>query len=351
MKKPILIVGGGIAGLSIAVRLEERGIPFELIDSGINHCSKVAAGMINPMVFRRMLHSWRVQEFLPETIAFYKTLADWTGENYLKPLALRRVFAHEQEYDLWSSKQDDPAYSPYLKKINSEDMNNDSVINTFGTGMVNQAYYVSTKQLLIDLQQKYKAEERLREEKIAYADIDAENATYKRVAYENIIFCEGSHVLENPWFNYLPLQGTKGELLTVESDELNEFESINRKCFAMPLGNKQFKVGATYAWNTTEAICTAEAKKELLNHLATLTKAQVRVVNHEAGIRPTVPDRRPLLGRHPNFPKLSIFNGLGAKGFLLAPTLSKEFLDHLLQEDTLDKEVDIQRYAKFLIQD
>jgi hypothetical protein len=60
----------------------------------------------------------------------------------------------------------------------------------------------------------------------------------------------------------------------------------------------------------------------LLNTGYTLTGAQ-------AGIRPSVRDRRPLIGIHPEFPNVSIFNGLGTKGVTLAPFFAKELVEHL----------------------
>lgn len=349
MKKPFLIIGAGIAGLSIARSLEKRGLDFELIDQGVNHSSKVAAGLINPIVFRRMLLGWRVHDFLPETIAFYKSLEQDTGTNYLHPIPIRRAFAHQQERELWESRQHEEVYRDFLHELQESDLTNASVINTYGTGLVNQSYFVDAKLLLHDLHLNWQKSGNLRLEKFAYDEVNETEGTYQNKAYEALIFCEGYHALDNPWFNYLPLQATKGELLTVHAPELNEKESINRKCFVLPLGNHLFKVGSTYVWNTRDLTCTTEAKDELLGHLAQLTSTPVELRKQQAGIRPTVPDRRPLIGSHPNYPKLKIFNGLGAKGYLLAPLLSKEFIAHLLDNTELDPEVDIKRYTKFLL--
>ena len=74
MAQKILLVGGGLSGVCIASELVKRGAQVTLIDSGINHSSKVAAGMINPLVFRRMTKSWRLDDFLPFLFAFYRDL-------------------------------------------------------------------------------------------------------------------------------------------------------------------------------------------------------------------------------------------------------------------------------------
>ena len=67
---------------------------------------------------------------------------------------------------------------------------------------------------------------------------------------------------------------------------------------------------------------------------------------HHAGIRPTMLDRRPVLGRHPEYPSLYVYNGLGTKGYMLAPLLSKEMADFILTETAVDKEVSLGRFSK-----
>ena len=47
-------------------------------------------------------------------------------------------------------------------------------------------------------------------------------------------------------FNYLPLVGSKGEILFIESNELNEEVIIKGPIFIVPLGKNQFWVGATF---------------------------------------------------------------------------------------------------------
>ena len=71
-----------------------------------------------------------------------------------------------------------------------------------------------------------------------------------------------------------------------------------------------------------------------------------KVIGQKAGIRPTVNDRRPLLGEHPHKKNMFVFNGLGTKGVMLAPFLSQHFVEHLLGKTTLLSEVDIKRHYK-----
>jgi glycine/D-amino acid oxidase-like deaminating enzyme len=150
--------------------------------------------------------------------------------------------------------------------------------------------------------------------------------------------------MNNPWFSFLPINPTKGEVLTVRSEKLPENESLNRKCFNLPQGEKQFKIGSTIDWNNTSLATTEEGKAEILNNLSTIIDEEVEVLGHQAGIRPGSKDRRPFIGTHPEFPNYHVFNGLGSKGYMLCPLLSKEFADWLLDGKELDSEVRIERY-------
>ena len=347
--KKVLIVGAGIAGVALARHLDNRNIPFEVIDAGTNYSSRIAAGLINPMVFRRMAKSWRVDEFLPYAKQFYADASNEWRQTYFHPIPIRRAFAHQQELDFWLKKQDIEEYQAYLKPLDDSDHTNNTVINTYGTGEVLNAAYISTKQLLEDAFKWLEQTQRLRIEKIQYTDIDPENARYKGEQFAKIIFCEGYHGLENPWFNYLPLQATKGETLTISSEDISRTESLNRKCFTLPVKDAIYRVGATYAWDDPTLHTTEEARTELIGHLQNLTACNFEVIDQEAGIRPTVLDRRPLMGRNANFPGLYIFNGLGTKGYLMAPLLAREMSDFILEDKILDREIDIQRYQKRLL--
>jgi flavin-dependent dehydrogenase len=53
-----LIVGFGIAGLSIAHQLRRNKISFHVIDSSENSSSLVAGGVLNPTVLKRYNMSW-----------------------------------------------------------------------------------------------------------------------------------------------------------------------------------------------------------------------------------------------------------------------------------------------------
>jgi glycine/D-amino acid oxidase-like deaminating enzyme len=341
---PTIIVGAGLAGLSVAVRLIEKGTPVVLYDNGVNHSSLVAAGMINPIVFRRMNKAWRVDDCIEALQRFYTDLEYKTSSSFFHPIIIRRMFSNEHERDLWLQKQLLPEYQAYMTRTTTEDDNFEGAINNFGSGRVKNASYVKTSVFLENVKRYVASHAEIRNESFEYSAIS--DHSYKGLPFERIIFAEGYMGKENPFFDYLPLQQTKGETLVIQSDSIPENESVNRKCFILPMGNQQFKVGSTYNWDSADTSITEEGRKTILEKVAYLTLNEVEVIDQEAGIRPTTPDRRAMIGQHPEHHNLFIFNGLGTKGYLIAPLLSKEFADCLIEGKSLDAEVDIARFTE-----
>ena len=70
------------------------------------------------------------------------------------------------------------------------------------------------------------------------------------------------------------------------------------------------------------------------------------MVKQSAGIRPTVTDRRPLVGRHKTHERLYVLNGLGTRGVIIAPTISKALYDYIENEVPLETEINIARFNK-----
>jgi len=340
----VIIVGGGLAGIAIAFELLKKDCQITLIDSGVNYSSKIAAGMINPLVFRRMTKSWRLDEFMPYLTTFYREVETLTGKSFYHPIQIRRMFSSQQERDFWLKKQSTPAFENYMEQLTDEDDHFSGAINTYGSGRVKQASYVDTDLFLTSSKDYLQTKLNWMEEDFDYSVLS--DTSYKNITFDDIIFCEGYLGRNNPFFSDLPLNQTKGETLVVHSKTLPQNESVNRKCFVLPLGDEKFKIGSTYIWHTNDPSPTDAGRETLLENLSFLTKEKVQVLDHEGGIRPTTDDRRPLIGTHPSLKHYHIFNGLGTKGYMIAPLLAKEFVSYLFGESELHPETTIDRFNK-----
>ena len=171
---------------------------------------------------------------------------------------------------------------------------------------------------------------------------------YNAIRAKQIVFAEGFGLHNNPYFNNLPLDGTKGELLIIKSENLKLNEIINSSIWILPLGNDLYKVGATYNWEDKTNQKTEEAKLELVTNLKELLNCDFEIIEHLAGVRPTVKDRRPLLGKHYKHNNLFILNGMGTRGVLFAPYLSDKLFQYIENKTELDNEISIERIYKKL---
>jgi glycine/D-amino acid oxidase-like deaminating enzyme len=167
---------------------------------------------------------------------------------------------------------------------------------------------------------------------------------YKAIESENIIFSEGFGVRQNPFFNYLPIEGTKGELIIINAPKLNSEVIIKSSVFIIPIGKNNYLVGSTYAWDDFNNDPTINAKNKLLNKLDKLILCPYKVVYQRAGIRPTVIDRRPLVGQHKSHQNLYILNGLGSRGVLIAPAVANALINLIEDKLPLQKEINISRF-------
>jgi glycine/D-amino acid oxidase-like deaminating enzyme len=150
----------------------------------------------------------------------------------------------------------------------------------------------------------------------------------------------------NPYFNNLPLDGTKGELFIIKAPSLDLDVIMNTSVFILPLGNDEYKVGATYNWKDKTDTPTEEGKTELIDKIKEILNCDFEIIQHFAGVRPTVKDRRPLVGTHTSHKSIHILNGLGTRGVMLGPAMAKALFENIEYQKPLDKTIDIRRFNK-----
>ncbi len=342
-----LIVGLGLAGISFCEVLERNGKSFKVIADGSQTSSLVAGGLYNPVTLKRFTPAWNGREQLEVSIPFYKDLEVKLNVELDYKVPILRRFASVEEQNLWFEAADRPMLQPFLSTDILPNAN-PNIDAPFGYGEVLHTGRVATKTLLAAYSNHLSTKNALITETFAYGALKVIEGLleYKSETARNIVFAEGYGIKNNPYFNYLPLNGTKGELLTVKAPDLKEDKIIKSSVFIIPLGDDLYRVGATYNPNDKTNLPSEDAKQELLNKLNTFLKCNYEVVDHVAGIRPTVVDRKPLVGTHPENKMLHIFNGLGSRGVMIAPWASNLLYDQIENGIVLPNEMDIARFIK-----
>lgn len=342
-----IIVGQGIAGTLIYDQLTDRGEKAVIIDNCFKgNSSLVAAGMFNPIVFKRLNKSWKADELLPKATKVYSNLQEKLGEKILFPLDVIRVFANHEQQNDWLARSGEVGYTNYLTNKSVNDLIQNNIEASFGYGVLKEGGWVNLNVMLNKFRAKLKENNSLLEEAFDYDQlvIKENKFLYKEIEAKKVVFCEGNQVRNNPWFNYLPFTLTKGELLTIRIDNLETDKILNKGFFVLPVGNNLYKVGSTYNWKDKTNIPTEEGKNELLKKLQSLLDHPFEIIEHQAGVRPTTKDRRPIIGGHNEISNLYVFNGLGTKGVMIAPYFVDQFCDFLEGKSQLDSEVDLNRF-------
>ena len=345
MKCDFLIIGQGIAGTTLALELISRGAEVLMIDVYDEHnSSRVAAGLFNAVVFKRITLGWRAKESLKEAHRFYAQQEEFTGVRLFYPIGLHRIHGSEAERKSWIEVSKEPEFVDMLEETKPAE-EKPWLKQTFGGAHVPGAGFIDTRTWLSAVRRKFLEKNILREETFDYDALgfSPDGVIYKDIEARKIIFCEGVGAMKNPWFSDLPFNPAKGEVLVINAPELKH-EIFNGSIYGVPLGDGMFRVGSTYDWSTTDPNTTQEKRLYLEEKLRGILQVPFSVVSHEAGVRPTVLDRRPLIGLHPQHQALGIFNGLGTKGVLMAPLLAKEFVRFLLDGEILSLDASIKRF-------
>jgi glycine/D-amino acid oxidase-like deaminating enzyme len=246
---------------------------------------------------------------------------------------------------MWEERQEQEAYKHYLNPLLQEDIQHEGAHNLFGSGRVKNAFWINAAKWVAANNAFFQQQGLLNFGEIDPNTWDPQTRTYRNITYDKVIFCLGYRQKSEHTFSYLPLQQTKGQTLLIESDQLPTEESLNRKCFVLPVGKNQFRVGATYEWNNASLETSEAARDQLIEMLSSLGAYDYQILEQRAGVRPTVLDRRPLMGEHPDYQGVYIFNGLGTKGYMMAPTLANELASFILDQTPLHQETDIRRFT------
>ncbi|MBZ0244260.1 MAG: FAD-binding oxidoreductase [Bacteroidales bacterium] len=146
-----LVVGGGLAGSLMAYRLWKAGQKVCWIKTSSEGSSTdVAAGLINPLVFRYLTPVWRVETLLPQAVSFYRQLEAECSQQFLHEITVAKLFG-DQDQALWQQKMKLPKVSRWVESIGAV-ADAPHLIQPWGAGFVN-GYWLDTSLFLKAVEQ------------------------------------------------------------------------------------------------------------------------------------------------------------------------------------------------------
>lgn len=343
----LLIVGQGLAGSAVAMRAMARDYRILVMDEpSQNHSSIVAAGLFNPITGRKNAKTWLADEIFPSLHDFYSGVERLTGKKFFHPMSVYRPFVSIEEQNEWMAKSADEAYAPFIAGVSMARTYQDKVNDPFGGIALKQSGYLNTRGFL-DAVREYLRERaafQARTFEAAKLEPGDDFVRYENIKAKKIVFCQGVRNASNPWFKTFRINSLKGEFLTMQCAWGNDV-ILNRGVYMVP-GTRihEWRVGATYNRDDQTPENTAWARKEIRTKLEDLIRMPYTVTGQQWGVRPTTPDRKPVIGAHPKHPSLIIFNGFGTKGVSLAPYFSEVLIRWMEKKGTINKEADVTRF-------
>jgi glycine/D-amino acid oxidase-like deaminating enzyme len=341
-----IIVGQGLAGSVLAFSLMQENQKVLVVDEEAkSSSSRVAAGLCNPVVFKRLTKSWMIDEVLPLAKDFYRIQENLLNDEFYFDVPLYKLFVDQKEQEFWRQKSNEPHLFDWIDDKVSQPFDSELMNYPFGASKTLQSGFLKTAKWLDKFKNFLAAKNAYLNSKFDYKKIEfRENGVeWNGYSAKKIIFCEGYQSINNPYFDWLPFKLTKGEVLTVNFKNLKIDHAINKGAFVLPYDGN-YKLGATYNWDEIDNNPTGEGKEQLLKRAKRFINDDVVVLEHKAGVRPTVLDRRPLLGVHPEYSQLAVFNGLGTKGVMLAPYFANKMVNLILNNVEIPGEVNIDRF-------
>lgn len=354
-----IIVGAGLAGTLMAWELEKRGVNYEVWDAPknsskssrtqthsspsntSNQASRVAAGMFNPVSFKRIVEVWNAREHMDvmrETYLKIESFLKIPGK-ILHKSPIMRVFPNSQYRMLWEKRlKDEHTVSQFIRPVSDEVP--DDIVAPHGFGVVPEAGWVDLPLLLDSFRSFLESKGKYRE-KTYNSKFDDEFQT------SNFIDCRGVGAIEDLVKHNLKIQSDHGEVLTLKSNIKTKNMCVNRVKWLLPRGNHTYKLGATYKWNVVKSQPTEEGRDELLTGIKPIISSEVfdhfEITNQETGLRPASKDRRPYAGKMNE--NTYIINGFGTRGVLIGPATAAHLVRFIFEDKELPKEINIARYS------
>lgn len=345
MEVDYLIIGQGIAGTVLSYQLLKAKKKVLVLNNTNPHASSnVAAGLYNPITGRRMVKTWQADVLFPYLVPFYQEMGTVLESQILYPKNVYRPFFSVAEQNDWMAKGEDPAFKNYVAGIFPHTKHK-GVKDPFGGLELKYGGHLEVASMLEKYRQYLLSKNAYIEEIFAERLLQIQNSgvIYKGIRAKKIIFCTGAESSHGMFFDWLPFKLVKGDIISIKPSIFFD-KIINRGVYVLPLTKGICKVGSTYNWDDLSHIPTEQGKAELVRKVEELLDIPYDIIEHKAGVRPATDDRRPLIGQHPEFKPLYIFNGLGTKGVSIAPYFSEQFLQFLEGKKELDDEVNINRY-------
>ncbi len=340
-----LIAGAGLAGACAALHLREHGSVLVMEkDAPAAGASGVAAGLVNPILGRRALPVWRIDEAL-KTLEETIELADAAG-TYTPRSTLRPAGDDEQVERFRRSARDHPEHCSWLAASPYGWLRAPRGVLRIETGgTVNVGAFIRRAFAHVEVRTRTRLTSwKEREERVEVGGLTA----------RYLILAVGRGFTAFPELMRLRLHQVKGQVVRLSRppDLPKDTPHLAGSGYVAldPENDDAIYCGSTYEHRFADLEPSAQATERILNRVGSMRPCigDADVIEERAGVRVTVPGiRLPMVGPLPGRKRVWVLTGLGAKGLLTAPLVAKELPAYFLDASRIPRETRV-RLAKGL---
>jgi glycine oxidase len=325
-KPTIIVIGAGVAGLTCALELADRGLAVEVVERGRTmgegSCSWMAGGMLAPWCERATTE--------PEVADWGAPSIAWWAERF--PETVRHgSLVVAQPRDL----PDLTRFAERTERFDWLDAGGIAALEPDLSGRFRRALFFPDEAHLDPRRALAALAKRLHDRGVAIR-FGVELAPQDARA-DIVVDCRGLAARDA-----LPdLRGVRGEMVVVRSPDVSLQRPVRMlhprlPLYIVPRGNGLFMIGATMIESERSGPVSVRSAVELLNAAYALHPAfgEAEIVELGADLRPAFPDNLPAVRRSG---RVLHANGLFRHGFLLAPALARRAADavqSMLQPET-----------------
>ncbi len=344
MQVDFLIIGQGLAGSLLARSLRSRGCRVAVVDDRWQSAaSQVAAGLMTPLTGRRFT-------LTPDYPGLFARAGEMLGAlGVFHSLDVYRLFLDAEQRERGLKRAADAHCQPFIRRITERPGELQAELTDGQGGALMKGAWVDLPKLLAESRAGLVADGALIEASFDPAELQVtpEGVAWRQVRARGVVYCDGYKSSQRGPFASLPWQPAKGEALDLTSDAPQSPFVLNREGWALPLGQGRWRAGTNWEWAGLDETPTTPQRDKLVARFRGYFQrpVSVEVTGHLAGVRPCTADNRPFLGTHPEEPRFHVFNGLGPRGTVWAPTLAEEMADYLATGKPLRPDCDLRRFA------
>jgi glycine/D-amino acid oxidase-like deaminating enzyme len=357
----VVVVGAGLAGLSVAKSLTDKGVSVLIVDKyGLGAgASGVPIALINPAAAKQANLSWNAKASMAAIVGLLDQTKSHSSREFFRKSGVLRPSVDAATLEAFSSSMSRHNYpSGWAKWLNREELNQfqPDLQHVGGALWVQEAYTVDVSEYLSALASIITLNGAEIRTGIVISSMSYDQiqdiwivvfSDGSIIRSSKVIKSTGSSILDDPDWGWMPVHRIKGQMALYRSNhDIDWSHAIAARGYVAHLNGRDWVIGSTFEHTFDHLEPDAAGLQYLENKVDAILptlRQESALLSQWAGIRVGTPNRLPIIGPHPKLKGQWVFTGLGSKGLLYSAYLGQLLAANLVSGDKIPMEVSTQR--------